>query len=95
MAEWLTALILANAIDVGTTCVGLQRPGVRDVNPLMVNCPTVVTTKTSLTVVQVAGVRYIEGRGHPTAAKVVAAIGIGVATTGAAVNVTVLWKTRR
>lgn len=77
MAPWLLAFVFARGLDLGTT-VGVLRQGGVEANPLLPQRPALnLTVGTAITIGEVAGVRALS-RSHPTAAKWVLAIGIGL-----------------
>ena len=81
MTGWFTALVLARALDVTSTCVVLSQGG-REANPIMpTSCQGHVLTGTAVTVGQILATRWLAVR-HPRFARW--SLGLSASVHGAA-----------
>lgn len=94
MKEWLLILLLAQSADAATTCVGL-RSGAQEINPLRPqSCSGNIAISAGVSLGQVWALRKINGLGHPTLARTLAGIQIGVSSAAAGNNLAVIVRIR-
>lgn len=93
MKPLFIALALSRALDVTSTCAGLDR-GAVELHPLLpASCKGQVAVHAGLAVLQVVALHKLQ-RTHPTLARALAATAIGVELGATAHNMHIIWRLR-
>jgi hypothetical protein len=94
MTPWLTALILARAMDATTTIIGLQSPYINEAMPWMPTHPVAVVAVQGG---MAAGQAYVLSRlsvKHPKLAKGLTLVQVGASGTAVGINIVVIRRVR-
>ena len=91
MTPWLTALVIARALDATSTCIGMSQ-GYREMNPMMpTSCHRAVIAQAGMAGAQVLVLSALAKR-HPTLSKWLAGVQIGVSSGAVAWNWHIILK---